>query len=212
MAEHLHNWLEGYVATNCSPRTYDGYSSIIERHLIPSLGSVQLKNLTPQQIQAYYSKMRGKLSDRTIHHQHRVLSQSLKYAVRQGFLGRNPCELVDPPSPKRKLMRTLERSEVEILLSVAEDSPYYEIIYTAISTGLRQAELLGLRWRDISLDVCSISVSRVLYRRRGRSEFKLPKTSHSSRSVAMTPKLALFLRDYRAQRAALYKQTGRELG
>jgi integrase len=211
LSTHLHNWLEGYVATNCSPRTYDGYSSIIERHLIPALGHIQLKQLHAQQIQSYYSKAVEKLSARTVHHQHRVLSQSLKYAVRQGYLGRNPCELTDPPSPKKKTMRTLKPSEVEVLLDAARDNDYYPVFYTALSTGLRQAELLGLRWRDIDLNRCSISVSQVLYKRGGVCTFKEPKTAHSRRSVAMTPKLALYLREYWTEREAFYRQLKREL-
>ncbi len=80
-----------------------------------------------------------------------------------------------------------------------------------MSTGLRQAELLGLRWRDIDLDMLSISVSQVLYKRRGVCQFKEPKTSHSQRRVAMTPKLALFLREYQAEREWFYQQLGRQL-
>jgi integrase len=211
VAEHLKNWLEGYVKTNCSQRTLDGYQSIIERHLIPALGHVQIKHLHPQAIQNYYGKACEKLSARTVHHQHRVLSQSLKYAVRQGYLGRNPAELVDPPSPRKKVMRTLTPYEVEVLFENAQDSYYYPIIYTAVSTGLRQAELLGLRWRDIDLDMCAISVSQVLYKRRGVCQFKEPKTTHSRRRVDMTPKLACFLREYRLERESLYRQLGKEL-
>ena len=211
VAEHLHNWLEGYVKTNCSQRTYDGYQSIIERHLIPVLDHVQLKQLQPSIIQGYYGKACEKLLARTVHHQHRVLSQSLKYAVRQGYLGRNPAELVDPPSPRKKAMRTLTPYEVEVLFDTAKDNHYYPVIYTAVSTGLRQAELLGLRWRDIDLDMLSISVSQVLNKRQGICEFKEPKTSHSRRRVAMTPKLALYLREYRAEREPLCWQLGRPL-
>jgi len=211
VAEHLHNWLEGYVKTNCSQRTLDGYQSIIETHLIPALGQLQLKHLHPQAIQAYYGKACERLSARTVHHQHRVLSQSLKFACRQGYLARNPAELVDPPSPRKKAMRTLTPSEVEVLFDMATDSYYYPVIYTAVSTGLRQAELLGLRWRDIDLLMLSISVSQVLYKRRGVCQFKEPKTAHSRRRVAMTPKLALFLRDYRAEREWLCQQLGRQL-
>jgi len=211
LSEHLRAWLSGYVRTNCSLRTFDGYTSIVEKHLIPALGHIQLKQLHAQQIQSYYGKAVEKLSARTVHHQHRVLSQSLKYAVRQGYLGRNPCELVDPPSPRKKTMRTLTPGEVEVLFNVAKDSYYYPVYYTAVSTGLRQAELLGLRWRDIDLDMMSLSVSQVLYKRGGVCEFKEPKTSHSRRRVAMTPKLALFLRDYRAERESLYRQIGRDL-
>ena len=211
VAEHLHQWLEGYVKTNCSQRTYDGYQSIIEGHLIPALGSIQLKHLHPQAIQSYYGKSCEKLSARTVHHQHRVLSQSLKYAVRQGYLGRNPAELVDPPSPRKKTMRTLTPFEVEVLFDRAADSYYYPVFYTAVSSGLRQAELLGLRWRDIDLDFLSISVSQVLYKRRGVCQFKEPKTSHSRRRVAMTPKLALFLREYKEQRESLSLHLGKLL-
>jgi len=211
LAEHLNNWLEGYVKTNCSQRTLDGYQSIIETHLIPALGHIQLKHLHPQAIQSYYGKACERLSSRTIHHHHRVLFQSLKYAVRQGYLGRNPCEFVDPPSPKGRAMRTLTSREVEVLFENAQDNYYYPVIYTAVSTGLRQAELLGLRWRDIDLDMLSISVSQVLYKRRGIVQFREPKTAHSRRRVSMTPKLALFLREYRAERERLYRELGKEL-
>ena len=110
-------------------------------------------------------------------------------------------------------MRTLTPEEVEILLRTAQDSQYYPVIYTAVSSGLRQAELLGLRWRDIDPDIMlSISVSQVLYKRRGTCEFKEPKTSHSRRLVAMTPKLAAFLREYKQERKTLWRELGKELG
>ena len=211
VAEHLHQWLEGYVNTNCSQRTYDGYQTICENHLSPALGHVPIAALQPPVIQAYYGRACETLSARTVHHHHRLLSQSLKYAVRQGYLGRNPAELVDPPSPRKKVMRTLTPGEVEVLLETATDSWHYPVIYTAVSTGLRQAELLGLRWRDIDLDMLSISVSQVLYKRRGVCQFKEPKTAHSRRRVAMTPKLALFLREYKAERESLFWQLGQPL-
>lgn len=211
VAQHLNQWLDGYVKTNCSPRTLDGYQSIIEHHLVPALGGIQLKHLNPQAIQAYYGKACEKLSARTVHHQHRVLSQSLKYAVRQGYLGRNPAELTDPPSPRKKTMRTMTPAEVQVLLEHIEDDYYYPIIYTAVSTGLRQAELLGLRWRDVDLDLASLSVCQVFYKRRGVCQFKEPKTGHSRRRVAMTPKLALYLRKYQQGRELLHMTLGKRL-
>ena len=211
VGDHLHNWLQGYVKTNCSQRTLDGYQSIIEHHLVPALGHVQLKHLNPQAIQSYYGKACQTLSARTVHHQHRVLSQAMKYAVRQGYLGRNPCELVDPPAPRGKAMRTLTPNEVMVLLAMTEGHQYFPVIYTALSSGLRQAELLGLRWRDIDLRTQSISVSQVLYKRRGVCTFKEPKTAHSRRRVSMTPKLAAFLREYQAEREALYRELGTQL-
>jgi integrase len=210
VAEHLKNWIEGYVKTNCSIRTLDAVQSIVERHLIPALGHIQLKQLHPQAIQEYYGKALEKpLSARSVHYHHRILKQSLKYAVRQGYLGRNPCEMVDPPSPRKKPMRTLTPSELEALLEHASGNQFYPIYYTAVSTGLREAELLGLTWRDIDLDRLSISVNKVLYKRRGVCQFNEPKTSHSRRRVSMTPKLALFLKKYKEERELLCLELGK---
>ena len=79
VAEHLHNWLEGYVKTNCSHRTLDGYTSIVERPPDTRPGAYPVKVTSSQQpFRSYYGKACEKLSRRTVHHQHRVLSQSLE--------------------------------------------------------------------------------------------------------------------------------------
>jgi integrase len=211
VAEHLRRWLEGYVKSNCSPRTQDSYRSTCELHLIPALGQLQLKQLQPHQIQKYYGEACSKLSARSVHYHHRLLKESLKFAVRQGYLGRNVCEMVDPPKALKKTMRALTASEVEVLLDEARGDFYYPVIHCALSTGLRSGELLGLRWRDINLAELSLSVSQVLSKRVGETTFKEPKTAHSRRRVCLTPKLALFLKDYRAEREGLFLLLGKPL-
>lgn len=144
----------------------------------------------------------------------RYVKERYKIRKRPGLVKNKtiyPCDFVDPPSPRKKTMRTLTPEEVEKLLDTAKENYYYPIIYTAVSTGLRQAELLGLRWRDIDLDMLSISVSQVLYKRGGVAVFKEPKSSHSQRRVAMTPKLAILLKDYRASREIFYLEQGKIL-
>jgi integrase len=108
-------------------------------------------------------------------------------------------------------MKTLTPAEVERLLDVAKDSYYYAVIYTAVSSGLRQAELLALRWRDLDLNLLSISVNQTLYKKAGQTIFKEPKTAHSRRRVRMTPKLALFLKDYKASREVFYLELDKVL-
>jgi len=211
LADLLNQFLRGYVRTKCSPRTQDGYQMIAERHLIPALGHIPLRQLSPQAIQSYYGKACERLSARTVHKHHRLLKESLKYGVRQGYLGRNPCDLVDPPSWKAKMMRTLTPEESKDLLEIASDNKFYPVIYTAISSGLRQAELLGLRWRDIDLNLQSISVCQVLYKHQGVCEFKEPKTEHSKRRVGMTAKLVDYLREYKGERESLSLHLGQLL-
>jgi integrase len=211
VAEHLRDWLEGYAKTRCSPRTIEGYQSIIDQHLVPALGHIQLRDLQPPIIQRYYGQECSRVSARSVHHYHRALSQSLKYAVRQGYLGHNPCEQVDAPKWKGKRMRTLTPGELGHLLDIASQSPFYPVIYTAVSTGMRQAELLGLRWRDVNPDEAMVSVSQVLYKRHGVCQFREPKTAHSRRRMDIMTKLALYLKEYRAQCESYHWQLGKPL-
>jgi integrase len=142
---------------------------------------------------------KGGLSPRTVIHIHRVLHESLNYAVRQGFLIRNVAELVDPPKAKKPVMKTLTPEEVARLFNVARNTGYYPVIYTAVNTGLRQGELLGLMWHDLDLELATLSVCRVLYKRKGVCQFKEPKSEHSRRRLDLSPSLCRFLRQYRSR-------------
>ena len=57
LGEHPQQWLDGYVKTNCSPRTFDSYKSIVENHLNPKLGHTRLNQLQPQDVQQYYARV-----------------------------------------------------------------------------------------------------------------------------------------------------------
>ena len=109
-------------------------------------------------------------------------------------------------------MKTLMPQEVAALLSVAKGTAYYPIIYVAVNTGLRQAELLGLTWRNLDLDLASLFVTQVLYKRRGICQFKEPKSEHSRRRLDLSPSLALFLRRYKAEREVECLLLGKPLG
>jgi integrase len=216
VGQHLQSWLSGYVATKRPGRTHDGYESIIRNHLQPAFGNLKLKDLTWQRIQSFYAQSvgaptEGKHSARSIRHWNAVLSESLTYAVKKGYVANNQCSLCDLPEVKEKDMRTLTAEEAIRLEKASNQSYYWPIIYSALSTGLRQAEIAALRWRDLNLTGCTISVNRSLYIRHGVPEFKEPKTKRSRRSVAMTPKLAIFLRQYKAHREAVYLETGKVL-
>jgi integrase len=142
---------------------------------------------------------KGGLSAQTVKHHHRVLHEALKYAVKHGILIRNVAEAVDPPRPDNKEMVTLEPENVHVFLDAAHDTPYYVLFYTALYTGLRRSELLGLRWKDVDLDLATLSVVQTLHHvsRKGYV-FREPKTKRSRQLVDLSPSLALLLREHRA--------------
>jgi integrase len=71
--EFIERWLEDTIKPSVRARTYEGYDNIAQGHLIPHLGKIPLKKLTPMHIQAYHSsKAKGGLSAQTIIHHHRL--------------------------------------------------------------------------------------------------------------------------------------------
>ena len=209
VGEFLGRWSQDYVSTNTAPSTADGYNFILRCHLIPALGNISLTRLLPHHLQEYYTKAlttgrrdgKSGLSPRTVQHHHRVLSEALSHAVKWGLIARNVADAVDPPRPGRYEPVMLNPEEVEQLLAVAQahGSPYYELIYTAIYTGMRRGELLGLRWRDVDSDMAVLSVVQTLQRVGGEFILKEPKNARSRRNIALTPDLAILLRGYKVQ-------------
>jgi len=206
--EYLEHWLQDYATINTGPRTYEGYAGIVHAHLIPALGSIPLVALQPQHIQNYYSKAlqfgrkdgKGGLSAETIRHDHRVLFEVLRHAVKQGMLIRNVAEAVNPPHPDHKEMATLGLESVNKLLDAVRGTPYYDLFYTAMYTGLRRSELLALRWHHIDLELATLSVVETIHQLRNREYVtRQPKSKRGRRLIALSPSLAVLLRDHKAK-------------
>jgi len=210
LGEWLEDWLNNYVIANCSPRTADSYRSEIRNHISPSLGAIPLTQLRPEHIQSYYAKAlsegridgKGGLSARTVLYQHRILSEALSHAVRIGLLVRNVAKVVDPPRLKRRSMATLATEDVPKFLEASRESPYHALYCTALFTGMRLGELLGLRWCDVNLDMATLSVAQALFKRCGVCKMIEPKSAHSRRSIALSPVLAILLRRHRTRQEA----------
>ncbi|HUU63987.1 MAG TPA: tyrosine-type recombinase/integrase [Dehalococcoidia bacterium] len=220
VAEYLQQWLQGYVAINTAPKTRERYEEIVRGHLIPALGSIPLPNLQPRHIQKYYADAlesgrrdgKGGLSARTVLKHHRILYEALKHGVRQGVLIRNVAEAVDPPRPRNKEAAVLGPSEARLLVEASRGTPYHPIFFTALYTGLRRGELLGLRWCDVYLDLATLSVVQTLQQlRTGEYIFREPKTKRGRRQIALPPSLAILLREHRATQENVQKSLGKTL-
>ena len=204
VAEFLRQWLRDYVSINVRPVTAKGYSQKIEAYIIPVLGRIQLSSLQPSHLQAFYRKAldtdrgngKGGLSSRSVLHIHRILSEAITHAVKWGLVSRNVAQAVDPPRPAHKEMQTLDAEGIDRLLKECEATPYHPIIHLMIYTGLRRSEALGLRWRDVDLDMATISVVQVLHRLKRQTLLNEPKSQKGRRQIALSPNAVLALRSY----------------
>jgi len=203
VADLLKRWLQDYARPNVAPKTYVRYEQIVRIDLIPALGGRNLDKLTPGDVQAYYSDRlaEGRLAARTIHHHHRVLKQALKWAVRLELTYRNAADPVRPPRPERSDVQTLDAAQARLLEAAAEGSTYEGPTLLALYTGMRQAAVLGLRWRDVDLKGERLSVIRTLQRVRGEIITKEPKSRAGRRAIALSLTVVAALRRERARQA-----------
>ena len=187
VGQFLADWLETKRGTLGSPRTWDRYEEYVRLHLMPTLGSVRLAHLTPQHVQRLYAaKREAGLAPTTIRHLHTVLHGALESALRQGLVQRNVCSLVDKPKQRRRQMTTWMPTQARAFLAAA-NGDRLEALYTlALSTGMRQAELFGLRWQDVDLEKAALSVTTTVQRSRSAGLLiKEPKTATSRRRIAL---------------------------
>ncbi len=170
VGEYLDRWLRDYAKVQLAPKTFERFSEIVTKHLIPALGEIVLKDLKPLQIQGYYSdalesgrlNSKGGLSPRTVHHYHRILFQALRQAVKWRLLAINPAEAVTPPKPEETEIEILNNDELGRLLQKARSTRYFPAILLAATTGMRRGEVLAVRWRDIDLDGAVLTVNQAV--------------------------------------------------
>lgn len=198
LGEFLEKWLKDYAKPNLSPRGFERYQDIIRKHLMPELGSILLTQLKPEHLQKHYTtKQNDGLSARTIRYHHAVLHVALKTAVKWGLLSRNPADAVDPPRARHNEMNTWCEHEINQFLETAKGSPYYTLFYTALFTGMRRSELLGLKWSDVDFIMSQIYVNRSLHHLKdGSYIFTEPKSAKSRRTIALPPSAILLLKEH----------------
>ena len=138
------------------------------------------------------------MSARTVRYIHTTLHKALKQAVMDGLIPRNVTEAVKPPQPTREEMHPLTPEQAKVLLQTAHETrDRLEALYVlAIHTGLRQGELLGLKWDDVDLEDDSLQVRRTLAITKSGLVFSFPKTTGSRRSVKLTSKATKALKSH----------------
>lgn len=199
VAQYLAGWLET-ARTTVRPRTWKRYAEYVNLHIVPALGTIRLSKLTPQQVQLFYAKKLAEgLSPTTVAHAHAVLHHALDAATRLGVVQRNVAALVDPPRVVRHEMATLTPEQARAFLEEAKGDRFEALYVFALTTGMRQGELLALRWREVDLDRGTLQVRGTLQRTSVGLEVAEPKTARSRRRVALTVTAVEALKRHRLQ-------------
>jgi integrase len=195
--EYLTRWLKDSVKGTVRQSTFEVHRHMVEPHIVPALGKLKLKDLSPPHVRGFYrEKLDSGLSAATVRKMHSVLRKALKQAVMDGLIPRNVCESVKPPRVERKEIMPLDREQTRTLLEHASGDRLEALYVLAVHTGMREGELLGLKWEDVDLECSVCRLRRALVREGGKTALGDLKTPKSRRSVRLTRAAAIVLRSH----------------
>jgi len=185
--QFLDDWLENVHRHIIGPNSYVMYRGFLDNHIFPTFGHVKLGKLTPRQIDTLYSaKLKAGYAAETVRAIHYMLSKALSDAVRWKLISFNVCKDVKPPRAKKYETHPLTHEQAMILLAAAKGQKFEALLTLAVTTGMREGEILGLRWDDINATDCTLSIRRTVYRVKGKGVVEgKPKTESSKAKITL---------------------------
>jgi integrase len=187
VGEYLDRWLKDSDRGSVRTSTYERHEQIVRLHLKPALGRIKLSKLTPAHVQGLYrDKLDSGLASATVQKIHTVLHKALAQALKWNMIPRNAADAVNAPRPAPEEMHPLSPDEALKLIEAARGDKLEALYVLAVHTGMRQGELLALRWEDVNLNEGVIRIRHTLVRSGGRISLGEPKTKGSRRPVHLT--------------------------
>lgn len=209
----LANWvleyLEQYKKNDLKATTMTTYMTFYRKHIKDSLiGERAIQDILTADLQKYYNKKLAEgLSAKTVRHLSVIIREALSQAVRLKYIKSNPHDGVILPKKAKFVGNTLSQADVTKLLNEAKYEPLYPLIMTAILSGMRKGELLGLEWKNVDLENGFIKVEKSLCRvadgedEKGRHHTKVvllePKNETSKRTIPISSQLIDILKRHK---------------
>ena len=194
LREYISFWQETYDRHQSRPTTYAAHNYVFKNHIIPGLGATQLSELTSEMVGEFLEERKRfgnhrrsgfGLGEETMRHIHRLLQQCLDQAVRDGLMADNPAKAFHYAKPKKVNANVLTPLEMEDYLDAAERLGYRPMFMLALTAGLRQGELIALKWSDLDMKkrTLTIAENRAVVRR------ELVEYGSQTRSIRLTPEV-----------------------
>lgn len=204
VGEYLNRWLLDSVKGTVKETTYANYAYITRKHISPALGRVKLASLTPAHVRSLYGeKARSGLAAATVKKMHVVLHKALGGAVSDALIPRNAADGVKPPrvSAPGEEIKPLDSEECAALLEASHGERLEALYVLAVHCGLREGELLALRWEDADLEAAkpAVLVRRTLTRGEDGRGWVVGASTKSGkgRRVRLTRRAVAALKDHR---------------
>ncbi len=156
VAEFVTNeWLPE-VEARLRPLSAMRYRQVALGTILPAIGGRRLRDVDRDALREFYKGLATASKARYVH---RILSSMFTYAVKElGLLSSNPCASVRAPKAETRETRHLDLPEAQRMLDVAQGHVVEPAIILGLVGGLRRAEVVVIRWRDLDLETGRLQV------------------------------------------------------
>jgi len=155
----LEHWLESIARPSLRDSSYNAYRTAVVKHLNPAVGRHRLDRLQPEHLERLYRSMiESGARPATAHQVHRTVRVALGEAARRGYVVTNAAAVAKPPRVQNEPVEPFTVEQVQALLSEAGKRRNGTRWAVALALGLRQGEVLALKWDDLDLDTNSLRV------------------------------------------------------
>ena len=185
-------WCDRWFHDNQSTwnsNTVSGYHNLIYRHIFPGIGNISLTELTEDTVTSFYDSLRSQgLSARSVWCIHLLLRRCMDQAARDQRIPYNPVRLCREPKIEEYKTTPLRLGQLQRYLNAAEQLGALPLIYTGLSSGLRQCELITLSWADFHIRCRYILKGRRLLTLNSKAEHLLERIPETGCHVFLNPK------------------------
>jgi integrase len=192
----LQEWMNFQSNRGRSPTTLNGYKSVIEYHIVPSLGTIKIADLTAHHLDSVYGKCtKAGTSPGTVRNIHRVITAALNQGVRWGWLDKNPALHATLPeaTPRRIESPTPEQARALITACQERSEVLGAFVFLAAVTGCRRGEIAALRWS--AYENGTLIIGQSAYSVKGDAGIKATKTGRV-RVVHLDPVVQTWLANW----------------
>lgn len=198
LQEWMQEFLERFKKNELKITTYDSYMSIFRKHIKDTkLGKTRLEKVSTEILQRYYNdKLKDGYNSKTVRSIETIINSALAMAMKLKMISENPNLYTSLPPKKKYEAKTLQKEEIDVIISEAKEEELYPIVMTTIYTGMRKGEVMALKWENVDFQERKIYIKNSLCRieeqqldEKGRRcvkyEILEPKTKKSIRMIPM---------------------------
>lgn len=199
----INRWRDDVLRHQVSANTVDNYMRVTIHHIIPTLGTKRLSQLTTNDVDRLIAmKMRSDLAVSSVKRIRSVLAQAIDQGMRWGWVNRNVATLARSPRMPRQEGRTMTPEQAQQFLESLQGHRHEALYSLMLATGLRRGEALGLRWEDFDETKGLLHIRRQLLRQEGILVTTDTKTFQSRRTVNVPSQMITSLQQHRIRQNA----------